>query len=61
MELNQSVNIKNVLITLIDRLAAYSTKDEGPGVPKDVQLFDIFSKQIADIIQVKKKKTFLFR
>jgi vacuolar protein sorting-associated protein 35 len=27
-------------------------KEEGPGIPSDIQLFDIFSQQIAQVIQV---------
>ena len=34
------------------RLALFSTKEEGTGIPSDIQLFDIFSEQIATIIQV---------
>ena len=34
------------------RLANFAHKDEGAGIPQDIQLFDIFSQQIAQIIQV---------
>ena len=34
------------------RLANFAMKDQGSGIPPDVQLFDIFSEQIASIIQV---------
>jgi len=47
---------------LIDRLAAFSQRSDGvggpgspnqvPGIPQDVKLFDVFSDQIATIIQV---------
>ena len=35
------------------RLAQFAKKDEGSGIPNEIQLFDIFSEQIAQIIQVK--------
>lgn len=64
------MNVKNIIISLIDRLAAFSQRSDGvggpgspnqvPGIPQDVKLFDVFSDQIAIIIQVsmiyKKKK-----
>jgi hypothetical protein len=34
------------------RLAQFSQKEEGTGIPHDIQLFDIFSQQIAQVIQV---------
>ncbi|XP_033229903.1 vacuolar protein sorting-associated protein 35 isoform X1 [Belonocnema kinseyi] len=60
-ELEKGVNVKNIIISLIDRLAAFSQRSEGvggpgspsqiPGIPQDVKLFDVFSDQIATIIQ----------
>ncbi|XP_064640905.1 vacuolar protein sorting-associated protein 35-like [Lineus longissimus] len=50
-ELHQHVNVKNIIIALIDRLAQFSQKEEGTGIPHDIQLFDIFSQQIAQVIQ----------
>ncbi len=35
------------------RLAQFAKKDEGSGIPHEIQLFDIFSEQIAQIIQVR--------
>ncbi|KAK0395806.1 hypothetical protein QR680_001438 [Steinernema hermaphroditum] len=49
-ELHQGVQIKNVLSALIDRLALYATSDDGPGIPETIQLFDIFSRQAAQVI-----------
>lgn len=56
------MNVKNIIISLIDRLAAFSQRSDGvggpgspnqvPGIPQDVKLFDVFSDQIATIIQV---------
>lgn len=53
-ELQPSVNVKNIIIALIDRLAAYTqrAKDDGSTLPEDLQLFYIFSVQVAQIIMV---------
>uniref|UniRef100_A0A0N5AF59 Vacuolar protein sorting-associated protein 35 n=1 Tax=Syphacia muris TaxID=451379 RepID=A0A0N5AF59_9BILA len=48
-ELHQGVQIKNVLIALIDRLAIYATSEHGK-IPDDIPLFDIFSKQVESVI-----------
>ncbi|VDN42721.1 unnamed protein product, partial [Gongylonema pulchrum] len=48
-ELDQGVQIKNVLIALIDRLAIYASC-EGAEIPADLPLFDIFSKQTESVI-----------
>merc|ERR1712223_436873 len=54
-QLHPLVNVKNIIISLIDRLALFATReDETGGIPSDVQLFDIFSKEIANIITAKK-------
>ncbi|XP_064466793.1 vacuolar protein sorting-associated protein 35-like [Ornithodoros turicata] len=50
-ELRQQVNVKNIIISLIDRLAMYAMKEDGPGIPSDIKLFDIFSDQVAQVIQ----------
>lgn len=50
-ELHESVNVKNIIISLIDRLAQFSQNEEGSGIPPEIQLFDIFSQQIAQVIQ----------
>ncbi|XP_070386983.1 vacuolar protein sorting-associated protein 35 [Dermacentor albipictus] len=52
-ELRPQVNVKNIIISLIDRLAAYAMKEDGPGIPGDIKLFDIFSDQIAQVIQMR--------
>ena len=50
-QLHPSVNVKNIIISLIDRLALYAQReDESGGIPSDIQLFDIFSKEIEYII-----------
>lgn len=63
-QLQPGVNVKNIIISLIDRLAAYNLRnskvaavesvgDEAESViPHNVQLFEVFSVQIANIVQV---------
>lgn len=50
-ELHQDVNVKNIIIALIDRLAMFAHRDDGPGIPNDIRLFEIFSQQVAHVIQ----------
>ncbi|CAF1436904.1 unnamed protein product [Adineta steineri] len=49
-ELSPTVNIRNILISLIDRLTSYSTRDQ-QNIPENIQLFDIFSEQITEVIK----------
>lgn len=62
-QLQSGVNVKNIIIALIERLAAYNQRNGKsssvePGVeavsiiPQNVQLFEVFSIQIANIVQV---------
>lgn len=50
-ELHQDVNIKNIIISLIDRLALFSQREDATGIPNEIKLFDIFSEQVAQVIQ----------
>ncbi|XP_028037637.1 vacuolar protein sorting-associated protein 35 isoform X1 [Bombyx mandarina] len=59
-ELQPGVNIKNIIIALIERLASYSQRNEGnmnlsvvleDGQEQEVQLFEVFSDQVAAITQ----------
>lgn len=34
------------------RLAQFATREEGTGIPSDIQLFEIFSAQINQVVQV---------
>lgn len=59
-QLQPGVNVKSIIISLIDRLAAYHQRNEKPQadgeesiIPIDVQLFDVFSVQIANIVQIR--------
>ncbi|KAF5299578.1 hypothetical protein FQR65_LT09383 [Abscondita terminalis] len=56
-ELETGVNVKNIVISLMERLAAFSQRSEGielgqvdEGVPSNVQLFEVFSDQVTSII-----------
>ena len=53
-ELHQDVNVKNIIIALIDRLAQFAHRDDGPGIPNDIRLFEIFSQQVANVVKVSK-------
>ncbi|XP_055379724.1 vacuolar protein sorting-associated protein 35 isoform X2 [Condylostylus longicornis] len=61
-QLESGVNVKNIIISLIDRLAAYNQRNGkfvgngeeiGPVIPPEVQLFQVFSIQIANIVQIR--------
>jgi len=54
-DLHQDVNVKNIIIALIDRLAQYSTREGGFGIPPEIKLFDIFSDQVAKVIQTREE------
>ena len=49
-QLHPMVNVKNVIIALIDRLALFAQRNDSGGIPSDIQLFDVFSEEIANII-----------
>lgn len=36
----------------VTRLALFAHREDGPGIPADIKLFDIFSQQVATVIQV---------
>ncbi|CAG0880651.1 unnamed protein product [Darwinula stevensoni] len=50
-ELHLNVNVKNIIISLLDRLALFAKKEDGGGIPSGIHLFDIFSEQVAMIIK----------
>ncbi|MBZ3872818.1 Vacuolar protein sorting-associated protein 35 [Sciurus carolinensis] len=50
-KLYQNVNVKNIIIALIDRLVLFAHQEDGPGIPADIKLFDIFPQQVATVIQ----------
>eukprot|EP00128_Syssomonas_multiformis_P008875 Colp12_sorted_trinity150504_noHs@14655 len=49
-QLHPAVNVKNIIIALIDRLANYAAREDG-GIPADIPLYQIFSEQVAAVIQ----------
>ena len=52
-ELQPAVNVKNIVIGLIDRLAAFATREDSPGIPGNIELFQIFSDEISSIIKAR--------
>ncbi|KAL7639004.1 UNVERIFIED_CONTAM: hypothetical protein RMT77_010538 [Armadillidium vulgare] len=50
-ELHSEVNVKNIIISLIDRLANFATKEDGTGIPENIKLFEVFSDHISQIVQ----------
>jgi len=48
-QLQPGVNIKKILVSLIDRLASYATR--GEQIPSNIKIFSIFSTQIANVVQ----------
>lgn len=59
-ELEDGVNVKNIVISLMERLAAFSQRsdsldDEGTSILHRVQLFDVFSKQVSAIVDNRQK------
>lgn len=51
-QLQVGVNVKNVVISLIERLATYSQSPDVTDPQAVSQLFDVFSSQVSNIIQV---------
>ncbi|XP_066152348.1 vacuolar protein sorting-associated protein 35 isoform X1 [Euwallacea fornicatus] len=54
-ELEQGVNVKNIVISLMERLATFNQRSdnvssEGVSILKEVQLFEVFSDQVSSII-----------
>ncbi|KRX94320.1 Vacuolar protein sorting-associated protein 35 [Trichinella pseudospiralis] len=50
-DMNQMVNIRNVLVTLIERLSSLGVTEEGKIIQEDANLFDVLSDEIASIVQ----------
>lgn len=42
----------DVIGLLCFRLALFAHREDGPGIPAEIKLFDIFSQQVATVIQV---------
>lgn len=50
-DLQPEVNVKSIIISLIDRLANYAHRSDTEGIPTSLQLFDIFSQEVSLVIQ----------
>jgi len=48
--LQPKVNVKNIIISLIDRLADFSLENKGEVEDADIPLFEIFSEQISNVV-----------
>ena len=51
-EVEPSVNVKEIIIALITRFVDYSRREDSPGIPANIALFDIFSQEVAVVIKV---------
>ncbi|XP_073234316.1 vacuolar protein sorting-associated protein 35-like [Porites lutea] len=51
-ELHEKVNIKNIIISLIDRLALFANREDG-GIPREIKLFDVMSEQVSTVVQTR--------
>ena len=50
--MQEAVNVKNIIIALIDRLANYAHRSDTGGIPESIKLFDIFSQEVSIVVQV---------
>jgi vacuolar protein sorting-associated protein 35 len=51
-DLLENVNVKNIIIALVDRLATFAHRGDTEGIPSDIKLFDIFSQEVSVVVQV---------
>ena len=51
-ELDPAVNVKDIVIALINRFVEYARREDSGGIPANIHLFDIFSQEVAMLIQV---------
>ena len=51
-DVQETVNVKNIIIALIDRLANFAHRSDTGGIPNEIKLFDIFSQEVSLVIQV---------
>ena len=51
-DLQENVNVKNIIIALIDRLANFAHRSDTGGIPESIKLFDIFSQEVSMVVQV---------
>eukprot|EP00039_Didymoeca_costata_P001204 m.50570 g.50570 ORF g.50570 m.50570 type:complete len:795 (-) comp10679_c1_seq1:122-2506(-) len=53
--LHANVNVKNIVISLIERLTAFALRDNGVNIPSNMNLFEIFAQKISDMIKQRKE------
>ena len=51
-DMQEAVNVKNIIIALIDRLANFAHRSDTGGIPESIKLFDIFSQEVSLVVQV---------
>lgn len=51
--LHPSVQIKNVLCAVIDRLTAFAVQENNPELPKEHKLFEVFSEHCEQVISAR--------
>ena len=52
-DMQEAVNVKNIIIALIDRLANFAHRSDTGGIPESIKLFDIFSQEVSLVVQVR--------
>ena len=50
-ELHPHVNVKNIIISLVDRLALFANRSDS-GIPTEIKLFELMSEQVSAVLQV---------
>lgn len=50
--LQSAVNVKNIIAALADRLATFAQRDDGPGIPDEIKLFEVFSEEVSNVLKV---------
>jgi vacuolar protein sorting-associated protein 35 len=56
-QLQGGVNIKSILVSLIDRLASFAGNET---IPSDIKIFEIFSGQVTNVVEVRVLKCNFF-
>lgn len=49
-DLLENVNVKNIIIALVDRLATFAHRGDTEGIPSNIKLFDIFSQEVSVVV-----------
>ncbi|RDD47706.1 Vacuolar protein sorting-associated protein 35 [Trichoplax sp. H2] len=50
-KLQSPVNVKKIIAALADRLAAFAQRDDGPGIPEEIKLFEVFSEEVSSVLK----------